>query len=148
MKMTRCLRPIISLGLAIAALGLVSCASGPSYAEMKAKLPPIPKGNGRVFVYRPSFIGAAVKPSVMIDNQAVGTSAGQGFLYSDQKPGAHEISITTEWKHKNTFTVQAGQPSFVECTVTMGAFVGHIIPNQVTTATGEANIQSCKMEAK
>ncbi len=147
-KMTHYIRPILSLGLAVASLGLISCASGPSYTEMKSKLPPIAKGQGRVFVYRPSFIGAAVKPAVMIDNKAVGTSEGQGFLYSDQTPGSHEISITTEWKHKNNFTVQAGQPSFVECTVTMGAFVGHIIPNQVTNATGEARIQSCKMEAK
>ena len=148
MKTTSCLRPIISLGLAAATLGLVSCASGPTYAEMKSKLPPITKGEGRVFVYRPSFVGAAVKPAVMIDNKSVGTSEGQGFLYSDQKPGTHEISITTEWKHKNTFSVQEGKPSFVDCTVTMGAFVGHIIPNQVTTAVGEAQIQSCKMGAK
>ncbi len=138
-------RLVLSAALAAMSLGLVSCASGPTYAEIKSKLPPIAKGEGRVFVYRPATVGFGVKPSVKIDDRKVGTSEGRGFFYTDQKAGSHEISITTEWKHKNTVSVVAGQPCYVECMITPGLFVGHLIPNQVDAATGEANIESCKM---
>ncbi len=139
----------ISLALAAVAFGLVSCASGPSYSEAKSTLPPMAKGQGRVFVYRTAgLIGAAVKPAVKIDDKNVGTSEGRGFIYSDQAAGTHQISIMTEWNHKNTFTVAAGQSSFIECTLTPGVFVGHLIPNQVDAATGEAAIQSCKLSSK
>ena len=142
------IRPIILLGLAVASFSLVSCASGPTYAEMKSKLPPIEKGHGRVFVYRPSFFGAAVKPSVKIDNQPVGTSEGQGFLYSDQTPGTHEVSVTTEWKHKTPVTVTSGQPSYVRCSMMIGLLVGHVMPKQVSAETGEAEMQTCKMTSR
>ncbi len=133
------------MALAAIAVGLVSCASGPTYTEMKSKLPPLAKGDGRVFVYRPTSLGFGLKPSVKIDGNVVGTSAGQGFFYTDQKPGAHEISIRTEWNHKNTLNVVPGPSNYVECKVTPGVLAGHIIPNQVDAATGEANIQACKM---
>jgi len=138
-------RAIISALVASAALGLVSCASGPTYAEVSKTLPPIPKGQGRVFVYRTSSIGMAVKPSIKIDGQAVGTSTAHGFSYSDHSPGAHEVSLMTEWKHKDTVNVTAGQPSFVRTHVTMGAFVGHVIPTHVDRAEGESEIQKCKL---
>ncbi len=141
-------RSAIRLVIVATALGLVSCASGPTYAEMKSKLPPITKGNGRVFVYRPSSFGFAIKPSVKIDNTIVGTSMGQGFFYTDQKAGSHQISIATEWNHKNNLSVASGQPTFVSCSVVPGVFAGHILPNQVDKATGEAEIQDCKMQER
>ena len=145
MNATVLCRPVLSLVLAAAALGFVSCASGPTYAEMKPKLPPIAKGQGRVFVYRPSSLGFGVKPSVKIDDKVIGTSEGQGFIYSDQSAGTHEISIKTEWTHKKKINVTAAQPCFIECAVTPGVLVGHVVPNQVWTPTGESNIQECKM---
>lgn len=132
--------------IAVATLSLVSCASGPTYAESKSNLPPITKGHGRVFVYRPSFVGAAVMPDVKIDGKSVGTSRGQGFLYSDQRPGTHEVSITTEWKHKCPVTVQSGSPSYVRCGMMIGVMVGHVIPKQVSAGVGESEMQKCKQE--
>lgn len=132
--------------LAIFAGFFSSCASGPSYAEASSKFPPIPKGEGRVFVYRPSLFGAAIKPSVKIGGEVVGVSEGQGFLYSDQKPGTHEVSTTTEWKHKTPVTVRAGEKSFVRCKMMIGVVVGHVIPKQVDAKRGEAEIQKCKLK--
>lgn len=131
--------------VSVSVVVLASCASGPTYAEMKPKLPPIPKGQGRVFVYRTSSFGAAIRPQVRIDGNAIGKSTAKGFLYSDQPAGSHEISMTTEWKHKNTVQVTPGLPSFVSTTVTPGVFAGHMIPNPVDTATGESEIRDCKL---
>jgi Protein of unknown function (DUF2846) len=148
MKSKLHIRPIILLGLAVASFSFVSCASGPTYAEMKSKLPPIAKGQGRVFVYRPSFFGAAVKPAVKINDQPVGTSEGQGFLYSDQSPGTHELSVTTEWKHKTPVTVTNGQPSYVRCSMMIGVLVGHVMPKQVSSEVGESEMQNCKLSSR
>lgn len=130
--------------IAIAAV-MASCANGPGYDEVKATLPPIPKGHGRVFVYRTSSIGMAVKPDVKIDDQVVGTSEARGFFYSDQKAGNHKISITTEWKHESPLVVKAGEPAYVACEMRMGVLVGQVKPLQVTRETGESDIQSCSL---
>ena len=145
MKKKVSVRSFILLGLTIASACLVSCASGPTYAEVNSKLPPIARGHGRVFVYRPSAFGAGVTPAVKIDKQVVGISKGQGFLYSDQRPGSHEVSISTEWKHKTPVTVREGKKSFVRCKMMMGLFVGHIMPKQVDATTVESQIQKCKL---
>ena len=142
MKPPDMIRHILAASLLAA---VTSCASGPTYAEIKHKLPPIPSGQGRVFVYRTTTFGMAIKPDVKIDNKVAGTSAARGFLYSDQPPGSHEVSITTEWKHKNTVDVAAGRTSFVSSTVTPGLLTAHVIPNPVDAATGEAEIQNCKL---
>ena len=143
---TSCIaRPLFSFLLSATALTIVSCASGPTYAEVKPKLPPIAKGQGRVFVYRPSSFGFGVKPDVKIDKKVIGTSEGNGFMYSDQTAGSHEISIATEWNHKRQISVTAGQPCFVECSITPGLLVAHVTPSLVWAGTGESNIQECKM---
>ena len=133
------------IALSVSALGLVSCAGGPSYAEAKSTLPPIAKGKGRVFVYRPGTFGMAYKPTVNIDGQEAGTLYAQGFFYSDQTPGSRNISIRTEANHENTVNVKAGQPSFVQCKTYPGFLTPHFIPNQVDNAAGEAEIQDCKL---
>lgn len=132
--------------LAITASGLVSCAGGPSYAETEKSLPKVAPGKGRVFVYRPSSLGFGIRPKVKIDDQVVGTSEGKGFLYSDQTPGTHTVSTSTEWKHKTSVNVVAGQPSFVRCSVRPGVIAAHIIPKVVDRATGQREIQTCKLQ--
>jgi len=150
-------RRVVSLVLVASTICLASCASGPTYAEMKSKLPPIAKGKGRVFIYRGSSIGFLVQPKVRIDNIPVGTLQGRGFLYSDQPAGSREISIAIEWKQNKPVTVVSGQPSYVECMALPGVFVGHIlpgflvghiIPNQVDAARGEAKIQGLRYGQK
>lgn len=142
MKLSSAITPAILAG---SALALVSCASGPSYAEALKTMPPIPKGKGRVFVYRDTTLGAAIRPKIRIDEQPVGTSVAKGFCYSDQSPGPHVVSLITEWKHKDTVNVTVGQPSYVRTHVTLGAFVGHVIPTAVSKSEAEGEIANCKL---
>ena len=138
-------RSVLSTLLIGSALALANCASGPTYAEALKTMPPIPKGKGRVFVYRDTTFGAAVRPKIQIDEQPIGTSIAKGFCYSDQTPGKHVVSLATEWKHKDTVSVSAGQPSFVRTHVTMGAFVGHVIPTALSSSEAEMEIKNCKL---
>ena len=138
-------RPLVVSAFSACALGLASCASGPTYSEVKGDLPPIAGGKGRVFVYRPSSLGAAIKPAVRIDGEVVGKSMGKGFLYTDQNPGSRKIAIKTEWNHENTISVEKGKATYVRCNVTPGILAAHVIPNQVDAATGESEIQDLKL---
>jgi hypothetical protein len=138
-------RTVLSAAVIGSAIILSNCASGPTYAEALKTMPPIPKGKGRVFVYRDSSFGAAVRPKVRIDDQPVGSSVAKGFIFSDQAPGQHVVSLVTEWKHKDTVSVADGQPSFVRTHVTPGALVGHVIPTAVSRSEGESEIQNCKL---
>ncbi len=138
-------RSAISALLIGSALALASCASGPSYTEALKTMPPIPKGKGRVYVYRDTILGAAIRPKIRIDEQTIGTSTAKGFCYSDQSPGQHVVSLVTEWKHKDTVSVSVGQPSFVRTHVTMGAFVGHVIPTALSRSEAESEIQNCNL---
>ena len=148
MPITSLIRPLALSALSASALFFASCASGPSYSEVSKTLPPVANGKERVFIYRATSFGAAIKPAVKIDGQVVGKSRGQGFIYSDQKPGTHDISIRTEYNHKNTIQVKPGQPTFVRCHVTPGLLAAHVLPNQVDAATGEEEIQDCKLASE
>lgn len=139
------LRPVLFSLVIGSTLGVISCASGPGYADAIKTLPPIPKDKGRVFIYRDTSLGAAIRPKIRIDDQPIGTSVAKGFSYSDQAPGQHVVSLVTEWKHKDTVTVTAGQPSFVRTHVTIGAFVGHVIPTAVSKEEAQSEIQNCKL---
>jgi len=145
MSATKIVRPFLSSLLLGSTLALFSCASGPSYAEALKTMPPIPKGKGRVFVYRDTTLGAAIRPKIKIDEQPVGTSVAKGFSYSDQTPGQHVVSLVTEWKHKDTITVTTGHQVSFRTHVTMGAFVGHVIPTAVSRSEAEGEIQNCKL---
>ena len=82
MNRSKLLRLLASMFIALSSCGLISCAGGLTYAETKADLPKIQSGKGRIFVYRPSSLGFAVKPKVKINGNVVGTSEGQGVQAS------------------------------------------------------------------
>lgn len=136
---------LIVPAIALIAPAFVSCAGGLSYEEAKASMPAIPKGHGRVLVYRTSVIGMAIKPEVKIDGNVVGTSVAKGFLYSDQKPGSHTVSIKTEATKEGSVSVKSGELSFVRSNIGMGVLAARITPEQVDKATGESEIQGCSL---
>jgi hypothetical protein len=125
----------------LAATLVVSCASGPKFAD--SKLPPIPAGKGRVFVYRTATMGAMIKPSIKFDNQVIGTAAARGYTYTDATPGTHNIELRTEVTRSTSVAVAAGKASYVKLNVSMGFAAARITPENVDAATGAADIQNC-----
>ena len=119
----------IALVAALAAgLMLSGCASGVKFAEYRATVKPCEKNQGRVWFYRPSAMGFAVQPAVDLDGSTVGHAVPGGFFHTETAPGAHEVSVTTEMKHKKTIAVAPGQETYVRLNMAMGMFVGHVIP--------------------
>jgi len=127
-----------------AVLFMVGCASGPSYMEYAATIPPIADGSGRVYVYRTATVGAAVQPGVKIGDEVVGKAVPKGFFYVDLPAGDYVISASTEAKRSLSFGLEASEEKYVRLEVKMGVFSGHIKPVLVEPSVGEEDITKTK----
>ena len=112
----------------------VGCASGTKFSEYRASAPPVPEGYGRVWFYRPSAMGAVVQPDVKLDDQVVGSAVPHGFFHVEIKPGEHQVSAATEWKHQKPITVTTNGDSYMRRNMMIGLFVGHVIPEVMPEA--------------
>jgi len=120
------------------------CASGPEYTAAAKSIPPLSPDQGRIYIYRTTVLGAALQPTIKINDQAVGDSKAEGFLYVDEPPGEYKIVTSTEVTRTLSLTLEKGQTRYVRCNVSMGFFVGHVYPELVDNAIGEKEIMSCK----
>ena len=122
---------VLTATVALAAL-VTGCASGPRYAEYRSTLAPPTEGYARVWFYRPSVLGAAVQPAIKLDDKPIGKAVPHGFFHVETPPGTHEVSATTEWKHKAQIVVSTNRETYVQLNMMMGLFVGHVIPKEVS----------------
>lgn len=81
--------------LAVTALVLVAgCATGPTYQDLEASMPPPPAGQGRLFVYMtdatevPSFF-----PQLWLDGAPLGTLRTGTYLTADRPAGLHVLEV-------------------------------------------------------
>jgi hypothetical protein len=128
--------------LCLGALCLVGCASGPRYSEINSKFTEPSAGSGRIFIYRTTVFGAAIQPSVKINDQVVGSAVPQGFFYVDRPAGSYKISTSTEVKRDLSLTLDDGQTRYVQLVISMGFVAGHVSPELVENAKGEKDIRS------
>jgi hypothetical protein len=84
------------------------------------------KAVGQVYVCRNStFMGAAVRPTIEIDGQAVGAVGRNNFSYTELAPGNHTVvAKSPEHDSKMDFTIAAGEQKFFQTWISMGVFVG------------------------
>lgn len=130
---------LLASGLAIFAVG---CASGPKFSEYRLTVPPPPAGQGRIWFYRPSALGAAVQPAVKLDDQVVGNAVPHGYFHVETLPGEHTVSATTEWTHKISINVNTNEDSYVRLSMMIGLFVGHVIPKEVPESQGTNDMKN------
>ena len=140
--MNRCIR-VLSLFVCVVALS--ACAtSGATYQEMhdSASAPALAPGTGRIYFYRPSQFGAAIRPDVSLDGSVVGTAISHGFFYVDTLPGIHEVVLNSEVTDKTQVRLAAGETSYVRIESAMGILFGRFYSRQVVAATGESEMWS------
>jgi hypothetical protein len=132
----------ILLGVCLIAMA-TGCATGPKFAEVKNSIDNLKPENGRIYLYRTTTLGAALKPQIKVNGESVGKSIARGFMFIDRAPGNYEIMTSTEVDRKLSLTLEEGQTRYVKFGVTMGFFVGHVYPNLVEKDVGEREIQNC-----
>ena len=128
----------------VAVAALAGCASGPAFEEYQAQMQAVGDGNGRIYMYRPSSLGAAVKPAVRVNGDEVGTATAKGFFYVDLAPGEYTIATSTEAERSLDVTLDADEEMYVRLEIKMGAFVGHVKPVLVDAAVGKEEIKKTK----
>ncbi|MDJ0793632.1 MAG: DUF2846 domain-containing protein [Woeseiaceae bacterium] len=132
------------LALLATVVAFAGCASGPAFEEYESQMQAVGDGKGRIYMYRPSSLGAAVKPAIRVNGDAVGTSSAKGFFYVDLPPGDYTIAASTEAKRSLDVTLDAGEEMYVRLEMKMGAFVGHVKPVLVEASVGKEEIKKTK----
>ena len=123
---------------------LIGCASGMAYSEFQPRMPSPSPDIGRIYFYRPSALGAALRPDVMLNNEKVGEAIAHGFFYVDRQPGEYQVVTSTEVKRKVSFVLDKGQIRYVRFSTGFGFFVGHVYGELVDPDVGMKEIQGCK----
>jgi len=141
------MKSLLAIVLVVVAASLAGgCATGPKYQEFRATVPPIPDGQARVWVYRPSkMMGAAVQPLVHFNDVVVGKAQPGCYFHVDRPPGEYEVKTATEWADKLRITLAAGDEKYVRLTLLPGVFVGHLKPGEVKKEQALKELEGCRL---
>lgn len=110
--------------LVLLAAVVSGCASGPKYSEIKDSIPALDPEQGRIFFYRPSSIGAAIQPNILVNGSVVGEMVPLGFFYVDRSPGNYVVTASTESEATLQLMLQANQTQYVKGSISIGILVG------------------------
>jgi hypothetical protein len=115
---------IVRLPVLLLAALLSACASGPKYSEIKGSIPELDPERGRIYFYRPSAVGAAVQPNILLNGSVVGEMVPHGFFFVDRAPGTYLATARTESEASLEIPLGANQTRYVRGGLSIGFFVG------------------------
>lgn len=117
-------------------------ASGAAFKPVN----PIPPGKGVVYIYRESgFVGGGVYGTVTANNTPITKIRNGGYFPYLANPGPVHFEVSTEATNEADVTVEAGQEKYLQTTVGMGLFVGHLKFSEVSPEVGRNEIRECKL---
>ena len=139
-------RAVSSVLLVLALSLLASCAtSGPKFVDYKTVMaPPTNPELSRIFFYRTSALGAALRPDVLLNGEKVGEAIARGFFYVDRPPGEYVAVTSTEVTRKVSFVLEKDQTRYIKFIVSMGFFVGHVYGELVDESVALSEINDCR----
>jgi hypothetical protein len=133
-------------GALVLLLVLSACATGPSLKDSQASVQPLPTNMGRIYFYREgSPIGAAIQPSVYVNQQRVGSSVPGGVFYRDFAPGTYVVSVETEVEKTVTVNLAAGQTRYVRMEMGFGWIAGRVHLTLVDAAQADQQMQTLSL---
>ena len=115
---------IMRIALLLLAAALAGCASGPKYADVKGSIPELAADQGRIYFYRPSAMGAAIQPNILLNGTVVGEMVPQGFFFVDRAPGIYLATARTESEASVQIPLSANDTKYVRGSISLGIFVG------------------------
>jgi len=134
------LRMGLSMLFLLAAGFLGGCASGPQYP---GPMPELAKDQGRIVFYRgTAYFGWLVSSDIRLNSEVVGHAALGSFCWADRPAGDYDVSCTTEAEEKCLVHVTPGQTTYVQTTIQMGLFVGHVVPRVVDSSEALKDLPS------
>jgi len=145
MKSSIHLALVVALGALLTGCGTVKLADPARSSELKQFTPS--KAMGQVYVCRNgTFFGAAIRPTIEIDGQNVGTVGRNNFSYTEVAPGSHTVvAKTPEHDSKMEFTIAAGEQKFFQTWISMGVFAGWGLIDAYATEEGRKCVQEAEL---
>ena len=129
----------------IVTVSLASCAtSGPKFTEYQTEMASSNPELGRIYFYRTSALGAALRPDVLLNGEKVGEAIARGFFYVERPPGEYVAVTSTEVTRKVSFALEKGQTRFIRFSVSFGFFVGHVYGELVDESVALSEIKDCR----
>lgn len=117
--------------LALFAVLVGSCATGPEYKNIATDIAAIEPGKGRVYVYRPQmsflYVGA-----VTLNGEDVRVPPAGGFTYVDKEPGAYKVIVDAATDESAIFELASGEEIFIRITVNAGGWFLYTISPEIT----------------
>jgi hypothetical protein len=129
----------VRLVVLLAALLAGCAASGPKYSEVKGSIPELGAEQGRIYFYRPSAVGAAIQPNILLNGTVVGEMVPQGFFYVDRSPGSYLATARTESEATLQIPLAASETKYVRASISLGILVGR--PNLMLVDARDALVE-------
>lgn len=134
--------------IAIAAAGLVGCASvpmGDAQADATAKKFAPQSNKAGIYIYRNESIGGTVAMDVEVDGKPIGQTAAKTYLYTQVAPGRHTITSKAENTDSLTIDTKPGMLYYVWQEVKMGVLYARNKLQLVDAATGQKGVQESSL---
>ncbi len=135
---------------ALAVALLSGCASVPMETaardqQLKA-FPSPPNGQAGLYIFRDTLMGAGLKKTIKIDNEIVGETASNTYIYQAITPGNHVIATESEFSDNTlNLTALADKNYYVRQYIKLGVFVGGANLEQVSEAEGQKGVRDTKL---
>lgn len=138
------------VGFVIVASQLAACAAGrlasiESDSQIK-KFAPL-SDNAQIYVCRNNkFFGAAIAPTIELDNKPIGLVGTKNYVYAEVSPGEHKlVAKTLEHDSVMEFTLKPGEQKFFETWMSWGFFMGWGLIDDMADADGRECVKNGKL---
>jgi len=103
---------------------LTSCSvhKATTALDSEAKTLVVPNDKALVYVVRPSVYGGAIRFTTNCDNEYIGSTAGQMYVYTIQDPGLHKFSTLAENTSELEVNLEPNRVYFIEQKAKMGVW--------------------------
>ncbi len=117
-------------------------ATGPKYSEYIKTISALHPEQGRIFFYKPNYLGCALKPNLLLKGEKIGTTISRGFFYIDLDPGIYTIETSTREGSELPVLIKVGRIVYIKFNPEFG---GYIFPELMYSEAGEVEIQDTKL---
>ncbi len=104
-----------------------------------------PADKGNLYIYRDENYGAAIRMSILLNNQLLSDTVAKSYIYQQLEPGTYTITSKAENNSSMAITIEAGKNHFLWQEVKMGMWTARSDLQVVDEATGRKGVQSCKI---
>lgn len=133
---------------------LAGCASVPTVSDdkdMAAKqFNPPSEGKAGLYIYRNSFIGAALKKDVWVNDECIGETAPNVYFYHEvDGDKEHKVSTESEFSPNDLVVkAKAGMQYFIRQYIKMGVFVGGAGLELIDEEKGKKDVAQLSLAVK